>query len=285
MRIAAVTMSYNERIYLPVWCRYYGREFGIENIYVIDHGSQDGSLDLIPRGANLLRIPRHEAFDEGPRTRFVNGLQRSLLEYYDAVIYGDTDEIIIADPDKYSGLEDLIVKGPPIIAPVGLHVFQAADREPALDLERPILGQRRYCQFSTAMCKPVIVKTPVEWSMGFHSGNVQPHYADDVFLFHMKSVDIEQSLTRLARTRAMTWSDANVEGRVSHHHRAEDDSHLASFFHSPLHSLQQAADLSFDFREDVERVRSSIQIDQGFYNISQFHGRTAEVPDRFLYKV
>ena len=281
MNVAVITMVYNEEIYLPIWCRYYGRALGVENLFVVDHGSDDGSVEKLPRGANLIRIPRGADFDEGPRTTFIVKLQQALHQYYDAVIYCDADEIIVPDPLVYTGLRSYLEQAANVVAPVGLHLFQAVDREEKIDLGRPILGQRRYCQFSAAMCKPVLTKVPVEWSMGFHSATEKPFYAEDIFLFHLKSIDKEQSLVRLERTRSMAWSEANVRDNVSHHHRTDDEFHLNNFFHSPLNALRAESILDFDFSRDVESARSRVVNSQGFFDLRNFNGKVAEVPERF----
>ena len=43
--LAAVTMVYNEPEFIPLWIKYYGEQVGKENCYIVDNGSDDGSLD------------------------------------------------------------------------------------------------------------------------------------------------------------------------------------------------------------------------------------------------
>jgi len=42
-------MAYNESFYLKRWYRWYGSQLGIENCFVLDHGSDDGSTDDLPK--------------------------------------------------------------------------------------------------------------------------------------------------------------------------------------------------------------------------------------------
>src|ERR1700748_3250790 len=98
MKCAVVTMVYNEPEFLPLWSKYYGALFGPENCFVIDHGSDDNSLAEL-RGFNVVSIPRSPK-DNEKRTRFVSKFCNNLLEWYDAFIYVDVDEIVIADPAK-----------------------------------------------------------------------------------------------------------------------------------------------------------------------------------------
>src|SRR3954467_12045620 len=123
MRIAACTMAYNESVYLPLWVRYYGSQIGNENIYVIDHGSTDGSVKDLPSGINVLKLPR-TGFDEYPRTALINNIKNGLTQYYDKFLYTDCDEILVADPEKYNNLLDYCeVAEHEVIAPIGLNVY------------------------------------------------------------------------------------------------------------------------------------------------------------------
>ena len=70
MKIAALTYVYNENVNLPIWRRYYGTNFGEENLFVVDRESDDGStVDL--GAANRIRVPR-VAFDDRRRRKPVN---------------------------------------------------------------------------------------------------------------------------------------------------------------------------------------------------------------------
>ncbi len=46
--LAVVTMCYNEPDFLPIWLDYYRRQVPVEHLYVVDHGSDDGSTSVIP---------------------------------------------------------------------------------------------------------------------------------------------------------------------------------------------------------------------------------------------
>lgn len=214
-RVAAVTMVYNEPEYLPIWCRYYGHQLGPHNCFVIDHGSDDGSTrDL--RGFNVVRIPRSPK-DNAKRTRFVSRFCSNLLEWYDWALHCDVDEIVIADMRKYSGLREYL-RGceHEVVNAIGADVVHDVAAEAAMDLDRPVLEQRRWMRFSSSMCKPVVTQRPIEWSPGFHSADGPLCFAD-LSLLHLRYFDLELGLRRLGQTRAMPWSSdqAGLHQRVA----------------------------------------------------------------------
>ncbi|MGF9759449.1 glycosyltransferase family 2 protein [Microvirga sp. 0TCS3.31] len=218
MRIAAITMVYNERLKLPLWLRHYAREVGIDSCYVVDHGSTDGSTANLG-GANIIRLPRSPQNNE-LRTKFIGELTNSLLKYYDYVLYTDCDELLVADPRKYAGLKDYCTRvRPEYTTSIGLDVLHKTDVEGDLDPQNLISLQRSYVHYSSAMNKPNLTSTEVVWSPGFHSRQT-PAVFNDIFLFHLRYVDLGHTLDRLAITRSMDWMRADAGA----HQRVTDDS-------------------------------------------------------------
>jgi len=221
MNIAAVTMVYNEPEYLPIWCRYYGAQVGAENCYIVDHGSDDGSTEnLTARGFNLIRIPRSPK-DNTKRTRFLSEFCSSLLEWYDAVMHCDVDEIVFGDARKYASLSDYAeqAKSEFPVSALGFNVHHVPETESDLDLSESILEQRSWVRFSSSMCKPALIYSRVKWSPGFHSAD-SPIQFGDLFLFHLRYFDLQLGLQRLARTRSMAWASDSAGS----HQRVPDES-------------------------------------------------------------
>ena len=205
MKVAAVTMVYNEAHFLPRWVRHYAAQFGATNCTVIDHGSDDGCTDDLGR-VNLVRIPRSPT-DEDARAKFISGFCASLLTWYDWVIYTDVDEFLVADPARYASIPDLLAASPhEVITTVGFNVHHDERREPPIDPARPVSAQRPWMMMVVAMCKPLAIRRPVQWAAGFHSSDA-PVAFDPLFMFHLRNYDTQQSLLRLEKTRTMARRD------------------------------------------------------------------------------
>ncbi len=204
LRVAVVTMVYNEPVFPPIWLRHYAGLVGVENCLVVDHGSDDGSTrDL--RGAGTIRLPR-TALREQERCAFISDLCRGLLRYHDAVIYTDVDELLVVDPARHGSLDALLrQEQAPVIRAIGFNVRQLTGIEGPLDLARPVSRQRRMVQLVTCMFKPLVVREAVRWAPGFHDCDLPTAFAP-LFLFHLRLADRDIALGRLAKTRAQDWS-------------------------------------------------------------------------------
>ena len=204
MKLAAVTMVYNEPDYMDIWRRHYGRQVGEDNCYVIDHGSDDGTTEQLG-AVNVMRIPRSPK-DNELRAALVSTFCAELLSRYDAVLHVDIDELLVPDPRYHRNLDDCAkAMTGPVMHAIGLDVWHLAETEPPIDVTQPISLQRGWTWFNSALCKPAIIREPVKWSPGFHSVDA-PVAFEHLFLFHLRYFDVERGLRRLARTRAMAWA-------------------------------------------------------------------------------
>lgn len=191
VRTCVITFCRDEGRMLPLWVQYYGREFGVDNLYVVDDNSTDGSTDDLP--CDVLRIPAIRGDFNRVRINMVSRLAQSLMQLYDVAIFCDTDEFIVPDPERWPSLKDYVEtrteEGIAAVGSIGLNVVHHVGQEPPLDLGSPLLGQRRLAKFLPLMCKPAISWVPVNWSAGTH-GIRTPYEVDrDLWMFHMKFAD------------------------------------------------------------------------------------------------
>nr|WP_294525623.1 glycosyltransferase family 2 protein [uncultured Rhodopila sp.] len=217
---AAVTMTYNESHFMPIWAKYYGGLFGPENCYVIDHGSDDGSTSDLG-GMNILRIPRSPKHNL-KRANFISNFVSSLLEWHDTVLYTDIDEMLVPDPDVYTSLVDFCDRMQhPAVTAIGMNIHHVPE-EPPIQEGYPVLEQRRWGRFLFSMCKPLVTRVPIKWVPGFHTAN-HPMVFDNLYLFHLHDYDDATTIRRLAMTRDMPWGD----GPPDHYQRWPDEKYKA----------------------------------------------------------
>lgn len=214
LRIGAITYCRNEKNFLPLWIKYYGEQFGLDNLYVIDDNSDDGSTNDLP--VDVIRVPeiRDGEFNV-TRMTFVGNFARALFELYDVLLFCDTDEFVIPDPEKYDGLRDYIEKQPDNVLAVGamgLNMVHATKAEAPIDLSKPLLGQRQLAKFLPLMCKPSIKWVLGHWSAATHGVNAPYEVDPDLWMFHFKYGDEGLLQEAADHRRAMVEADGRSSG-------------------------------------------------------------------------
>jgi hypothetical protein len=278
MNVAAITFVFNEIVNLPIWRRYYGKNFGDKNLFIIDRESNDGSTTDLGE-ANRVVVPR-DAFDDHKKTSFVSSYQHALLQYYDAVIYTDCDEILVPNSARYSDLNDYVSKMPTDYATgIGLNVLHILNQEPPLDLGRPVLAQRRYARFNSATCKTLVSRVPITWTPGFHGLNRRPQFDRDLFIFHIKTMDYSIASQRQAINNETPWSDGALAANHGAHHRYTFDRFVRESFFDPINIINQGKIAPFDFAEEIARFQAEIVERDGYFWIPMNIDRWVEIPD------
>lgn len=203
--LAIVTMVYNEGRQLPRWIRHYLRHVEhASDLYVINHGSTDGSVELAPMGVNIMNLGRNDGNGlQSWRAKYVSIFVNRLKAKYNAVIYVDCDEYLVVDPDVSNSLYSYIKNGGSSTHSIGFDVLHDRASEPPLN-DNLISEVRSKIQFVASMCKPVIASNIdlVKWQSGFHVSNMKPVHGD-LYLFHARYADVDDGLNRLQTTRGL----------------------------------------------------------------------------------
>ncbi|GBQ77819.1 hypothetical protein AA14337_0931 [Acetobacter malorum DSM 14337] len=259
MKCAAVTYVFNEDINLAIWVNHYGRQFGRENLFIIDSGSTlPPPIDL--SGINVIRLP-NIPFDDVNKSFALSSLQRTLSRYYDAIVVSDCDEILVANPQKYVDLKDYIQRGlSDYVTAIGLNVVHAIDREGPIDFDKPLLEQRHYAIFNSFEVKTLLTKIPLKWSPGLHYVNVKQKFDHDLFNFHLKLFDYEISMRRHQSNKNNIWNDEN-EMKNSHHH-TPNNVFFNSTFKPVIDMLSQNIIDDFNFDEKIKKLTDSIKAEK-----------------------
>jgi hypothetical protein len=280
MRIAALTFAYNEAVNLPIWRRYYGQQFGEDNLFVVDHGSNDGSTDSLG-DVSRIRLPR-TPFDDAKKVLCLSSLQAGLLSHYDAIVCGDCDEIVVPDPEEYSGLPDYIARMEADYATcIGIDILHIIDQEPPIDLERSILSQRHFGRFQSVGCKTLVSRVPVKWEPGLHFSNRRPTLDRHLMNFHLKWMDYGTAVKRHMINQMTVWTDASLAANHGAHHRYDLDRFVREGFLDVAHLVRQGRAASFDLSDAIVELNASIIERSGAFFPQAHVVRIVEMPPRF----
>lgn len=156
------------------------------------------------------------------------------------------------------------------------------NHEPAHNPARPILAQRSWGFPTASMCKPLLIRTPVAWTGGFHNSTA-PVAFDRLFLFHLAFFDCETTLRRQQKRRAQN----SIDDRTAPHHRLNDEtirSWMEGWSGMPQDqsiTLTASCPATADFIADV--LKSASRDAHGMYHIDLDLHRSSlwRIPDRF----
>ncbi|MEJ7583570.1 MAG: glycosyltransferase family 2 protein [Acidimicrobiales bacterium] len=227
---AVLTIVRDESVFLPIWLRYYGRFFAPEDMYVFDHGSTDGSTDR--PGFNCEPVA-HDTVDHNWMRKTIQRRQHELLERYDVVLITDVDEIIAPNPalgdlgDFIDSFEEEFVNCH------GYELLHQRDREPPIDLERPILEQRGTWFPNFAYSKPILATVPMVWFDGFHARqDGRANFDYDLRLIHLHRMDFGHCLARHRFRSGVSWSKRDVDANYGYQNRVIDEEEFARWFYN-----------------------------------------------------
>ncbi len=216
-RRAILTMVNNEPLFFPIWLGYYSRFFAADDIYVLDHETDDGTLS----GGGFVRIPvRHGLFDQTWMVETMREHQNRLLDDYDIVVTADVDEIIAPLPEWGTLGQYLDRFDEEFVNAFGYELIHLADREPPFDPSGPVFGQRRYWFANDAYDKPVVSMVPMDWKPGFHERrDGEKRWDPDLRLIHLHRLDYEICAARHRQRRKGGWGERDLREGWGAHYR------------------------------------------------------------------
>ena len=283
--VAALTMVRDDAFFLKAWLRHYGEQLGRENCYIVNHGRGEEVAELA-QGCNVIGIPGdpHKNFDM-KRWRMLNNFVMGLRCYYNHVIVGDVDELVVLDPAQGLGLRDWLETVPSnrVLTPLGLEVIHRIDVEPDA-IQTSILGPRRHVRPAPHYSKPCVVSTGTKIARGGHFTQYgKLHAPDFLYLFHLKFCDFPSYVEVMDRRNAVSAATGATvkEAAIGRHWFAEARGEDRAVFEAfEQLEMQEGFDLS-PLRQRMEesfRPRG----DTGFYEFERpDYGTQYVLPERF----
>lgn len=200
LQMCAFTIVRNEPFFLHLWCSYYGREFGDNNLFILDNGTDDGSVEEIRRlfpNINIVSVPSEKIMNWVWCTNVVKCFQRILLHGYYMTVFSDSDEYLV--PENGRGLksycEEFLASERDYVRAQGWGIVHDPDREPALVGLVNVLSSRHNAWRAKQYDKTLIAKVPLNWAKGSHTIYVNGQklsndpVSEDLSLLHLRDVD------------------------------------------------------------------------------------------------
>ena len=222
MKKAVFTMMSNEKVMLPIWLSYYSRYFKPDDIYVLTHNSSDEHMSRSRKEYVFHEEERNygELFNPSNQRQIVKEFQQKLLGLYDYVLYTDIDEIVVADPDLYTGLNEFIeLADKDYYYCKGYEVIHNRELEEDMNLSQGLLAQRKWWAFNVAVSKPLLSRVPLDWINGFHQleehtskESVLRHIDPRLYLLHLKRMDWKMSKDRWEYTGMSKATTTHFDG-------------------------------------------------------------------------
>lgn len=191
---AVFTICKDEKTFLPLWVKYYSRFLRMENLYVIDHLSQDGSTDNLP--CNTILWDYELAFDHQKVVDKVREVQQQLLELYEIVLFTEIDEIVFHKDGLFHYATTVALRDRDFVRCNGYDIIHMVD-EADFDPSRPILDQRRYWfRNHTFQAKPLLSRISLDWTYGFHSCHQGGEIDPNLYMIHLNRFDYKMAYER-----------------------------------------------------------------------------------------
>lgn len=201
-RVAVVTHARNEDVFLRIWAAHYGKLFGRNSLHLLKDGddwSSPAEAEIAHRSTVHFCGSRQER--DAQMAEVLSAYCNPLLGDHDFVLRCDCDEILAPDPahgDWNSVFEECRENG--YLFSLGLDLTQHLEKEPVIDLSKPILEQRRFARVTGEYCKPNLISAPVSWTSACHEIKDKPvRLSESLLLFHLASMDRQLLEQRLAQ--------------------------------------------------------------------------------------
>jgi len=240
VKVAVVTQVKNEPLFLPLWRRHYGRNFGYCNLFIIDDGSNDDSTKLLYPSHVICRPS--VLFDEVQRANEISRFLRKLLMFYDWVIYTDVDEFLLIDPLLKMDFVTYLTKiGANHINAVGINILHNVYSEGQFDPSRPVFTQRCFGRFDRAYFKQLVHSDSVVFGPGFHLSNRANNFAPGLYLMHLALFDKDNTRNRWLVRNRINWSESALKNNHSVQFRMPVEEYVASKYKFHFSQFEDAS--------------------------------------------
>jgi len=217
MKKAIFTIVKNEKFFIKLWYEYYSQHFNPSDIYILNHDSNDSSLDVIKyTGCNIIDVHNETTFDHNWLLQTVKDFQVELLKKYDTVVFTESDEFIV--PLNVSLSDYVNTFDGEYVTCMGIELLHGGmDYSP----EKSVLEQKTNYRLNPEfMNKTLITKRPLNYTHGFHKLIDMPDKIDEnLLLIHLHYFDynvfINRSYDRMKMSATFEKGDLGYQNKYT----------------------------------------------------------------------
>jgi len=223
MKIALFTIVKNEQVFLPLWYKYYTKQFDPQDIYVYDNNSDEKYSVPITRN-----LESEFSFDHSWLRSMAYKIMAEHLKEYDYVMCVDADEILIPDRRVYTGIHDYVVKNSKkILYSTGYEIISKIKSDP-IDFKKSLLQQRENWIKLANFYKPVLSTVPIKKMYSDYNDSTP---ADpDLYLVHLNRIDYKTALLKNQRERSYKWSKKDLAKTNGWQHRLPNNKAFNNYY-------------------------------------------------------
>ena len=231
------TFVKNEMFNLSIWLRYYKQYFKKEDIYIVNHESNDGSIDWLRRfGYNIIDVHNDEIFDHEWLLNTTKRIQRELLEKYEVVVFAEADELIVLNSPFDDSLTDMLEQfrlgDKKVIRVTCFTPIQMKTEEECDSFN--ILNDRKYWYRDKHMNKPMISKIPLEWEYGYHNArNIIEDANPYILMVHLHKLDYKEAFLKNKRWETMKINQHALDNKLGFQNHIFDENKFKEWFYGP----------------------------------------------------
>jgi hypothetical protein len=193
---AIFTIVNNEKIFLPIWIEYYKNFFDLEDMFVFDHATSDGSTDNIE--AKVFKLDYKKIFNHKFLKNTVEKIQKKLLKHYEVVVFVEVDELLYdINMSLDKKIELFIESKDQYLTCTAFELFQQIETEKEFDPSKHFILQRGYWFRDPGYDKTLITKIPLKYNLGFHSlVDKNINSSEGLYMIHLRRLDLNLKIEK-----------------------------------------------------------------------------------------
>jgi hypothetical protein len=214
------TLQHDEHFFLPMWIKYYSKNFDYKDMYVIAHNCTELTEKTLKWaesvGINVERVYTDEIFNHEWLNDTVHNMQERMLNKYEYFVFTDCDEFIV--PEHYSLREFIENASDEAYRCIGFNI---------------ISGRMRH---ESMFNKTLISRVPLKYANGYHTSVPEFAINNDLKLYHLHYVNYDMAWNRNLRLATKNWDADAISKNLSSQNQINLEHEFKEHFNGNIQS-------------------------------------------------